>query len=281
MLARFHRRRTGPRASATLRGVRPVPAMPACAPAEPVPAPPPRWRSPRAWFRARLDRDPRRWVLALAALEGLGAFAVNLQEKREQLYGRGWGLAMLLAFSVVLPAMGVLGMLAHGRLLLWTGTLLRGRAVAREIHAAFAWSQLPFVVVALPLVLEIPLRAAAAEADPAPRWLAAALAGLSEAAGALLGLAVLAALAGAFLYVKFLAEAQRFSAWRALANHLLAGLLGVALLFAGVGVAHAAWRSAAPWQLIPLSLVVTAGVPLAVERLVLLRRRRAEGAPRA
>jgi Yip1-like protein len=257
------------------------PALATPAPAEPAPAAPPGRRSPRAWFRARLDRDPRRWVLALAALEGLGAYAVNLQEKRELLYGRGAGLALLLAASVVLPATGVLGMLAHGRLLLWTGKLLRGRAVPREIHAAFAWSQLPLVVVALPLVLEVPLRAAAAEADPVPRWLAAALAGLAEASGALLELAALAALAGAFLYVKFLAEAQRFSAWRALANHLLGALLGLGLVAGGVGVAYAARRSAAPWQLVPLSLAVTAGVPLAVERLVILRRRRAAGAPRA
>jgi hypothetical protein len=180
---------------------------------------PPAPRGARAWFRARLDRDPRRWVLALAALEGLGAFVLNLQEKRASFYGRGVGLVVLLGFSLLLPAVGVLGMLAHGRLLLWSGRLLGGRAAPRDIHAAL-------------------------------------------------------------LYVLFLAEAQRFSAWRGLANHLLAGLLGLALLAGGVAAAYGLWRSAAPFQLVPLALVLSAGVPLAVERVVVLRRRwRAAAAP--
>jgi Yip1-like protein len=255
----------------------PPPPAPAAPPAEPAARP---RRSPRAWFRARLDRDPRRWVVAIAGLEGLAAFTVNLQEKRDTFYGRGVGLAVLLAFCVLLPALGALGMLAHGRLLLWTGKLLGGRAAPREIHAAFAWSQLPLVVAALPLVAEIPLRAAAAEAEPVPGWLDAALAGLEGAAEALLALAVLAALAGLVLYVKFLAEAQRFSAWRALANHVLAALLGVALLLGGAAAAHGLWRGAGPYQLVPLALALTVAAPLAVERAVVLRRRRAAGARR-
>jgi hypothetical protein len=249
-------------------------------PAAAEPVAPRRRRSPRAWFRTRLDRDPRRWVLALAALEGLAAFIVNIQEKRALFYGRGMGLAVVLATCVVLPAMGVLGMFAHGRLLLWTGKLLRGGAAAREIHAAFAWSQIPFVAAALPLVAEVPLRAAAAEADPVPAALDAALAALEGASDALLTVAVLAGLAGAFLYVKFLAEAQRFSAWRALANHLLAALLGVAIVAGAVAVPHAAWPSAAPWQLAPVALAIAVVIPLAIEQAV-SRRRRAAAAGRA
>lgn len=248
-------------------------------PPGPVHSPPPR-RSPRAWFRARLDRDPRRWVLALAALDGLAAFSFWLQGRRD-LLDRGYGVLLMLAFAIIMPAVGVLAMLWQGRLLLWTGKLLGGRAAPREIHAAFGWSQLPFVVVALPLSIELPLRAAAAEMIPPPRWIAAALAGLEDASEATVFVGTLAALAATFLYVKFLAEAQRFSAWRSLANHVLGGLLGVALLAAGIGAAYGLRERAASPGLVALALAVTVGAPLAIERLAALRRRRAAGAGRA
>lgn len=202
------------------------------------PAPVPRWRllgerlAPRARFRARLDRDPRRWVLALAAVEGLLAFALRLQGEHER-FGEGVGLIVVMGFFVLLPGFGALTMLVHGRLLHWTGKPLRGRAAPHEIHAAFAWSQFPFIVVAWPLGLEVPLRIAAADADPVPAWLRLALDALGAAGEPLAYASSVAILVGAFLYVKYLAEAQRFSSWRALLNHVLAALAGLGLLAAG------------------------------------------------
>lgn len=194
--------------------------------------------SPRTRFRRLLDRDPRRWVLALAAAEGLVGLAFTARDRRD-LFASGMGLLFPLAFSLVMPAVGVVTMLAHGRLLLWTGRLLRGGAQPPEIHAAFAWSQVPFLAVAWPLALEVPLRIRAAEADPTPAWLARAISAFELAAPTLSHLATAGALAGAFLYLVFLAEAQRFSAWRALANQLLAALLGIGFLLAGVAIGEA------------------------------------------
>jgi hypothetical protein len=246
----------------------------AATPGDPASPASPR-RSPRAWFRRRLDRDPRRWVVAIAGLDGLVAFAFNVHEKGTFYDGRGVGLIVALAFAAVAPALGVLAMLAHGRLLLWTGRLLGGRAAAREIHAAFAWSQLPFAVVASPLLLEIPLRALAAEADPVPGWLAAALDGVSRAAGPVSVLAAVAALAGALLYLAYLAEAQRFSWWRALANHLLAAVLGIALLAAGALGGWGLFPDGSPLAKVALALSLTVVPALAVERVVTARRRAA------
>lgn len=230
-------------------------------------------RFTRAWFRARLERDPRSWVLLLAALEGLATLCVDLQAKRELFYGSAVGLAVLLGFVGTLPALGVAWMIGHGRLLFWSGKLLGGRAAPREIHAAFAWAQVPLIVGAAPFIVEIPLRAVAAEAERVPRWISAALRGLDGAADVLLGVAMVAALVGALLYVRFLAEAQRFSSWRAVANHVLAALLGVALTFAGVFAAARLMPGAAPYRLLPLSLALTVLPPLLVERVVLRRRR--------
>lgn len=196
--------------------------------------------SARARFRARLDADPRRWVLAIVALEGMLAPLLNLSEKRDFFFSKGFGAPMLLLMLATMPAFAVMAMLVHGRLLYWTGKPLKGTARPHEIHAAWAWSQLPFVLTAWPLLVELPLRVAAADADPVPGWLQGAI-GLAAAAAEPIGwVAAIAAIVGAVLWVQFLAEAQRFSAWRAMANQLMAGLLFIGLLAAGIGLTAAA-----------------------------------------
>jgi hypothetical protein len=238
--------------------------------------------SVRRWFRARLDRDPRRWTLVLSALGAVAVFATSLQGRRDFFYGRGVGVAVVVALTATLPATGAILMLVHGRLLYWTGRALRGRATAPEIHAAYAWGQLPLVVASAPLALEIPLRAIAAEADPIPAWLGASLAGLDRAAPVLEPVAIAAALAGAAVYVKLLAEAQRFSSWRALANQLLAGVGGLAILVPAILVAEAALPEAGGAKLAlaatPLAAVLGAAAELALRGLT--GRRRGASPPR-
>jgi hypothetical protein len=198
--------------------------------------------SPRAWFRARLDRDPRRWVLALAAAEGLVAFADRLAGRRET-FQSGSGLLVALAMLALMPAAGVLVMVLHGRLLLWTGRWLRGKAEPRQIHAAYAWALLPLLAMGWPLIAEFPLRAVAVESDPVSPRLEEVLQLLRAAAGPLQIAVAGAAVLGVFLYVKFLAEAQAFSSWRALANQLLALALGAAILLVGSMVGWLTSRS--------------------------------------
>lgn len=195
--------------------------------------------SARARFRARLEADPRRWVLAIVAAEGMLAPSLNLSEKRDFFFSKGFGAPMLLLMLATMPAFAVAAMFVHGRLLLWTGRPLGGAARPYELHAAWAWAKLPFVLTAWPLLLEIPLRVAAADADPVPRWLERAIGFAGTVAEPVVWIATIAALAAAVRWVKFLAEAQRFSAWRALVNQLLAGLLLVGLLLAGIGLGAA------------------------------------------
>ncbi len=87
------------------------------------------------------------------------------------------------------------------------------------------------------------------------------------------GLAILGAFAAGLLYVRFLAEAQRFSSWRAVANHVLAAVLGLGLTALGVFVASRLMPGSAPYQFFPLSLVVAVVPALIVERLVVIARR--------
>jgi hypothetical protein len=233
--------------------------------------------SVRRAFRARLDREPRRWVLLLSALGAPAFFAVALQERRAFWYGQGVGVAVVLVVAATLPAAGALLMLAHGRLLWWAGRALGGQATPAELHAAHGWAQLPLIVAAAPFVLEIPLRAAAAESDPVPGWLLAVLGWLDRAAPVLEPVALAAAVAGALLYPKLLAEAQRFSSWRALASQTLAGAAGLALLLGAVAAAGALLPDAdAGWQVAlaatPLAAVLGIAADLALRALSARRR---------
>lgn len=215
----------------------------------------------RAWFRRRLDTDPRRWVLLLAALEGLGGYALRSTEK-PALLESGVGIAMWLAFGALAPALGVLGVLAHGRLLWWTGKLLGGRARPCEIHAAFAWSELPFVVAVAPMVIAIPFRAAAALMDPVPPSVQLGADLLDAATGPFSLLAAAAAIAGALFYVRFLGEAQGFRAGRAIANHVLAIVVGVAILVGAIAVG--AWALPGSIGLVRLLVGIATAVVLAL-----------------
>jgi hypothetical protein len=107
------------------------------------------------------------------------------------------------------------------------------------VHAAFAWSQLPYVAVAWPLLLEAPLRAAAADLDPVPGWLARSIDVAVRVSEVVQWVAGAAAMAGAVLWVSYLAEAQRFSGWRAVANQLLAGAALLALFAGGIALGAA------------------------------------------
>jgi hypothetical protein len=232
----------------------------------------------RAWFRRRLDTDPRRWVLLLAAMEGLGAYALKSTDK-PLFFESGVGTLVLVAFLTLAPALGVLGMLAHGRLLWWTGKLLGGRARPHEIHAAFAWSELPFVVAVLPVLIAIALRATAALVHPLP-VAAQVMADLATAAIDYLAFAAaMGAIAGAVLYVRFVGEAQGFGAGRAVANHLLAAVVGLAILFGGI--AAGAWLSpaAAAPVAIAVGLATSGTLVAAVELAVRVASRRAGSGP--
>lgn len=183
-------------------------------------------------------KDPRRWVLALAAAEGLVGFALTYDEKLSK-PGPGYMLLVGLAFVLVSPALGVVVLFVQGRILYWGGGLLGGKARPVEIRAAIAWSQWPLLLVGWPAVLHLAARVAIAETEPVPGWLLF----LGDLLRALTGwshkLAVVAGIFGVVLYVRYLAESQGFTGRRAIVSHVLAVVLAVAVLGAGIGLGWA------------------------------------------
>ena len=246
----------------------PQPAMVAPQLGEPPRA---RWTSARARFRARLDHDPRKWVLFIVALGAMAGPMLALAGDRDP---AKFGVQHLL-FALFLPlwgTAGILGMLLHGRLLLWTGRWLGGAAKPPEIHAAFAWSQLPAALIAAPFLLLAPLRIAAADADPVPGWLQSSLDFVVAVSSLAHYLWLVAMIVGVVLWVVFLAEAQRFALWRALANEVLATLAlllpGLAILFWVTGI-HPTRRETVQ------SLGALAGILAVIGAGVLIERWRA------
>lgn len=223
----------------------------------------------RRWFRSRLDREPRRWVLFLAALEGLvsGAGAMTDRAGPAKLEAV-W--TVVRAVGLTLAPLGALVLLVvHCRLLYWSGKALGGRARPFELHAATSWAALPVVLVGWPDVLRVAVRLATLDRDVVPSWLAAC--GDIADGLARLGrpLAFVGALAAMALYVIFLAEAQRFGKLRAMANHLLATLLGAVLLGGGIALGWLAGDHPA----VGLPALVCAAITLVAWRIVAARRR--------
>lgn len=201
-----------------------------------APPPPQGWL--RAWFRRRLARAPRRWVLFLAGAEGLVGTSAFLASREvdeaiaalAELAGAG-----LLALA---PAAAVLGLYVHARLLYWGGKALGGVATPAQLRCALAWSTLPVLVTGWPHVLRKALLVAQLDREVVPVGLRVA-SDLAEGLSAVAAHGVVAlpvALCSGALYVTFVAEAQRFSKWRAVADHLLAAILLVALPAAGVAL---------------------------------------------
>ncbi len=115
----------------------------------------------------------------------------------------------------------------------WSGRLLGGHAGPRELRAAIAWSGVPYIASMVLWIPELLLFGDELFTTATPRLDAAP--GLQAV---LLGFVAVEVLATAWAFVVFLkclGEVQGFSAWRALLNLLLPGLLiGLAI---GLGAA--------------------------------------------
>ncbi len=186
---------------------------------------------PRATIRQQVTHDPEAWVLPLVALTGIGQL---LGDASARAYGDALDLPTLLVMALLAgPLLGILGAYLGGWVLRWSGRLLGGHAGPRELRAAIAWSGVPYIASMVLWIPELLLFGDELFTTATPRLDAAP--GLQAV---LLGFVAVEVLATAWAFVVFLkclGEVQGFSAWRALLNLLLPGLLiGLAI---GLGAA--------------------------------------------
>lgn len=196
---------------------------PPCAPLDPWIS---IWTRPRATLRQILDGDPRRSVFRLAALGGIAA-ALKLATAPGA--GDTHAAAVILAVAVAGGALiGVLFLYVFTVLVRVAGRWLGGHGDTPRVMAALAWAYVPSI---WGLLLWLPRAALLGqetfhslppgiEGNPP----ASLFFGLLELTQALVGFW------GFLIALKCVGEAHRFSAWRALATLVLAGLmLGVPL----------------------------------------------------
>lgn len=189
------------------------------------------WTKPRETIRQIVQSGGDYGVLLLAALGGVAqvldrATSQNLAD--EMSVG-----AILLVALIAGPVAGVLGLYVFGWLLEQTGGWIGGAASGSDLRAALAWGSLPNVAGLLLWIPALALAGGEMFRSATPQLEAQPLLALLLLPIGLLWIAL--AIWSFVLILLAISEVQRFSAWRALGNLLLAGLLfAVPFVFLGV-----------------------------------------------
>jgi hypothetical protein len=178
------------------------------------------WTQPRRSIREALTM-PEHFVIALACVWGISR---ALDRASYKSLGDRLSLPWVLAFAIGLgPITGVTMLYLFGWLLGWTGRWMGGAGSPSEIRAAIAW---PHVITFWGLLLWIPellvfgreLFTTATPRLDASLGLSAAMIGFFLLEATLLIWSIVA-------YLHCLGEVQRFSAWKAFGNTIVAILV--------------------------------------------------------
>lgn len=179
------------------------------------------WTKPRATIQQIVDTNPQRLVLLLAAAAGFGQALdrASINSIGDRL---DWPIIFIVA-AVGGPIAGVIGLYIGGALIHWTGTWIGGKTSAENIRAAIAWSSVPMLWA---LVLWIPeLALFGQELFTAETPVIDADTTLNSAFLAFGAVEVTIGMWTLIVYLKCLGQVQGFSAWKALGNSILAGLV--------------------------------------------------------
>lgn len=184
------------------------------------------WTKPRATIAQIVARDPTHFVLPLAALSG---FSQALDRASMRSAGDTLDLSAIFLFAAIGgPVGGIITLYLGSLLLRWTGSWIGGTATTQHIRAAIAWSGVPLVWALVLWVPELAIFGKELFTTATPR--------IDASVGMLLlflGFAAIEVVVGAWAFVvalKSLGQVQGFSAWKALANGLLALLVVVAAI---------------------------------------------------
>src|SRR5262245_10099741 len=172
------------------------------------------WLRPRKTIERIVAANPRRHVLLLAALGGIGVIIPTL-------ILLGWATKLMdwrltASAAIVGVAFGVVSLYINGLALQWTVRMLGGRAASVDVRAAFAWAGIPNIIsLAICFVVLMGLTLAGMP-KPAPSALIVALLQL---------ITVILALWSWVATILMLGRVHGFGFWRAIVNY------GLGMLF--------------------------------------------------
>ena len=189
------------------------------------------WLHPRRTIRRIVETNPDRLVLLLAAVGGIVEALINASSDSK---GENMSLQAILLTSLIGgPLMGVIGLWLGGALLRWTGGWIGGQADSRRIRATLAWANVPLVWSLLLWIPALLLFGAELFAAATPILDASTmLSGLYMVFSFGIGIVSIWAFV---VFLHALGEVQGFSAWKALSNSILAGLVVLVPLLAIIG----------------------------------------------
>lgn len=184
------------------------------------------WIHPRKTIRAIVEYNKNYRIVLLSAIYG---FQYMLQSVQYFSLGQGTSLALILLFAVIfaIPA-GYITFNVMSFFYYWLGKLIKGKGSFKEVRAATVWSSVPMVVTCLIWIILMifhgnNLFVAGYETQ---------LTGGAAALTMTLGFVQLAiGIWGLIIFLHALGEVQGFSAWMALLNAVLAGIVVFILLF--------------------------------------------------
>ena len=193
------------------------------------------WTRPRATIRYLSTNNPQKSVYLLAALGGICQL---LDRGVTKSIGEHFSLSVILLLALIAgPISGVVGLYIVASLLELTGQWLGGSGNREDLRLAMAWGGLPLVVMLLiwGVALGVFGHDNFTEAGPD---IEQSISDFVVFMSVLISDLVLGGWT-MLLWCKAVGEAQGFSAWKAMANLLLAMivfLIGLAAIIAGLGV---------------------------------------------
>lgn len=190
------------------------------------------WTKPRQTIQQIVDTNPQHLVLLLAGLSGISE---SLDRASNRNSGDTLSLTIILPIIILIgPISGIIGLYLYGALIKWTGNWLDGKASGEEVRAAIAWATVPLVFT-LPLwIPQIALLGQEIFKSQTP--LLDSNLSLAIILLALVIIEFLAAVWSFFLLMHCLGQVQGFSAWKALGNAILAGLVIIIPVLVVVGI---------------------------------------------
>lgn len=179
------------------------------------------WTRPRATMRVILDAGPGRIALILALVGGFSQVLCNAAFR--SVGDRLTIPQIMFASTVVGIAAGLILFYGMSGLLLWTGKRLAGRARYAHLKAVVGWSNVPAVFSLALFPLELLLFRQELFTSATPSLDASLVLSLTFLFFVLIKFILM--IWSAVIFIKCLAEAQQFSAWRSLANAAVAVLI--------------------------------------------------------
>ena len=194
------------------------------------------WTSPRDTIQQIIDSDdPEKMVLLLASVGGISS---SLSSSAGNYAGDQLPLVWIIVGSLIVgPIAGVIGLYISGMLLSWTGKWIGGQASAEYVRTALAWAQIPIIWTLIFWIPEILIFGQELFTTPVENSLST-IAPYGFYALGFFFIKVTASAWAFILLLKALGQVQGFSAWKALWNLMIPGLLfliPVILLVVAVG----------------------------------------------